>query len=372
MINSTLKQNNYVVVKGFLSPQKAKDLGTDFEKFCADNDVGGDEDVPNSHSMFNYLPFLELLCEQNGAVNELVGEKVLASYCYARVYFKGQDLKKHKDRDCCELSLTIHLKGDQPWDFWITTPDGKDVSVVLDPGDAIIYHGCDAAHWRNTYYGDSYTQVFLHYVYSKGPRFKNFFSSTRYNYFETKYKTSAEHMLKDYIMVIKDLVPHELCDHIVNQAPDDSPYWRHATVSGENLIDTTSRNCQVLNLSGSNEFKDIDNQLFVVASKAIQTYHNKFPDVNCDTDTGYALLRYKTGGFYLQHTDSFKQEQRSVTASLMLNDDYEGGEFAFFDRELKYKLNKGDVIMFPSNFMYPHEIMPVTSGTRYSIITWYV
>ena len=54
-----------------------------------------------------------------------------------------------------------------------------------------------------------------------------------------------------------------------------------------------------------------------------------------------------------------------------LNDDYEGGEFAFFDRQLKYKLNKGDVLMFPSTFMYPHEVMPVTQGTRYSIITWF-
>lgn len=371
MINSTLKQNNYVVVKGFLNPQKAKNLATDFEKFCADNDVGCDEDVPSSHSVFNYVPFLELLCEQTSVVNELVGEKVLPSYCYARVYLKDADLKKHKDRDCCELSLTVHLKGDQSWDFWITTPDGKDVSIALDPGDAVIYHGCDATHWRNTYYGDSYTQVFLHYVYSKGNRMENFFSNTKYNHFETK-KRSAEHMLKDYIMVIKDLVPHELCDHIVNQAPDDSPYWHKATVSRENLIDTTSRNCDTLSLSCLNEFKDIDNQLFVVAAEAIQTYHKKFSHVNCDTDTGYDLLRYKTGGFYVQHTDSFKQQQRSVTASLMLNDDYEGGEFAFFDRELKYKLNKGDVIMFPSNFMYPHEIMPVTSGTRYAIITWYV
>ena len=40
--------------------------------------------------------------------------------------------------------------------------------------------------------------------------------------------------------------------------------------------------------------------------------------------------------------------------------------------DLKYKLDKGDAIMFPSNFMYPHEIMPVTKGTRYSAITWFI
>ena len=55
-----------------------------------------------------------------------------------------------------------------------------------------------------------------------------------------------------------------------------------------------------------------------------------------------------------------------------MNDAYEGGEVALFNRELVYKLDAGDVLVFPSNFMYPHEIMPVTEGTRYSIITWVV
>lgn len=48
------------------------------------------------------------------------------------------------------------------------------------------------------------------------------------------------------------------------------------------------------------------------------------------------------------------------------------GEFAFFDREIIIKGSKGSIVMFPSNFMFPHEIMPVISGIRYSIITWYV
>lgn len=84
------------------------------------------------------------------------------------------------------------------------------------------------------------------------------------------------------------------------------------------------------------------------------------------------LLRYRTGQFYIQHTDSFKAQQRSVSCSFLLNDDYEGGEFAFFDREIMIRGGKGSIVMFPSNFMFPHEILPVTSGTRYSIITWYV
>ena len=30
----------------------------------------------------------------------------------------------------------------------------------------------------------------------------------------------------------------------------------------------------------------------------------------------------------------------------------------------------GDVIIFPSNFMYPHRVEPVTKGARYSYVSW--
>jgi Rps23 Pro-64 3,4-dihydroxylase Tpa1-like proline 4-hydroxylase len=176
--------------------------------------------------------------------------------------------------------------------------------------------------------------------------------------------------LEDYILVIKNLVPHELCDYIVNSMPDDFPLWKVATVGNFDL-DLTQRNCHIIRVTGEEQLTHIDNELFSVASKAIQTYHEKYQSL-CQIDTGYDLLRYDTGGFYTQHVDSFKDAQRSVTSSFMLNDDYEGGEFAFFNRKLKYKLNKGDAIMFPSTFMYPHEVMPVTSGKRYAVITWYV
>jgi predicted 2-oxoglutarate/Fe(II)-dependent dioxygenase YbiX len=52
----------------------------------------------------------------------------------------------------------------------------------------------------------------------------------------------------------------------------------------------------------------------------------------------------------------------------VLNDDYEGGEFYLIDE--KTDLSKGDIIIFPSNFMYPHKVEPVTKGIRYSYISW--
>ena len=63
-------------------------------------------------------------------------------------------------------------------------------------------------------------------------------------------------------------------------------------------------------------------------------------------------------------------KRQTLSCSLLLNDDYEGGELSFFNKRYKRKGSKGDLVIFPSSFTYPHEVLPVISGTRYSIVTW--
>ena len=182
-------------------------------------------------------------------------------------------------------------------------------------------------------------------------------------------------MISDYIMVIKGLVPEDLCDDILKEFPEDSVYWQPSFIGAGDIREDV-RNCNMIGLSRlphqNMVYENLDSRMFECAAEAIKQYRERWPGVETEIDTGYDLLRYRTGEFYTQHTDSFKEQQRSVTCSFHLNDDYEGGEFAFFNREKVYKFEKGDAILFPSNFMFPHEILPVTSGTRYSIITWYV
>jgi len=151
--------------------------------------------------------------------------------------------------------------------------------------------------------------------------------------------------------------------------------WQQQLGGGENAA---IRNCATIDMSFSSIIQKnpvlrthIDNEILIATKKMLAKYHGKIPSLFVEQDTGYDLLKYETGQFYKEHTDSFIQIPRVLSCSIALNDDYEGGEFAFFNRELKYKVPKGGAILFPSNFMYPHEIMPVTSGTRYSIITWF-
>jgi predicted 2-oxoglutarate/Fe(II)-dependent dioxygenase YbiX len=53
-----------------------------------------------------------------------------------------------------------------------------------------------------------------------------------------------------------------------------------------------------------------------------------------------------------------------------LNDDYEGGEFLMFDENVEYKLKQGEIMIFPSIFLYPHKVAPVTKGIRDTFVSW--
>lgn len=390
-MNSKLIEDNYIVLTNFISKERSMSLSSEFMTYCEENSLDGDPQAPNSYSAYNYISFLELLCEKTPEISSAVGETVLPTYAYSRVYKSGSELVRHVDRDACEISLTLHLHGDVTWPIWIETPSGESRCVQLNPGDAMIYLGKIAPHWREPFMGQYYTQVFLHYVKSRG--------DCSYSYFdkinettkpkedivvkespktETKIVSSkSKRSLEDYIFTLDNVVPEELCDRIL-QEYHHCNLWTPTSVGNGNVEDKI-RNCDTINISEGivieKNFdirKKIDEDFYVCASHAINEYRKLFPDVASEIDTGYGLLRYKKGQFYVQHTDSFQQQQRSVSCSFLLNDDYEGGEFAFFDREIIISGSKGSIVMFPSNFMFPHEIMPVISGTRYSIITWYV
>jgi predicted 2-oxoglutarate/Fe(II)-dependent dioxygenase YbiX len=183
--------------------------------------------------------------------------------------------------------------------------------------------------------------------------------------------------INDYIVVIKNALTNPLCDAILDEFTK-SDEWTD-TVVDTGVIKKDIRNCKTIAISYPHIIQKnkkvrlkLDKYIFLSASKCIKEYNAKFSHCKIEEDSGYELLKYPEGCFYTEHTDSFKAVPRAVSCSFILNDDFEGGEFAFFNRELKYKLEKGDALMFPSNFMYPHEVMPVTKGTRYSIITWFI
>jgi hypothetical protein len=163
-------QNNYLHIPGFITPDLAFALSKEFKEHCIKFNLQGDPQAPNSHSMYDFMPFVRLLIEKVPEVSELLGEKVLPTYTYARVYKEDSELLRHRDRPACEISLTLNLSKDKDWPIYFQRPDGSETSTELEPGDAVLYLGCQADHWRNKFEGQECVQLFMHYVRSYGTK----------------------------------------------------------------------------------------------------------------------------------------------------------------------------------------------------------
>lgn len=392
-MNAELEKNNYVFIPRLIDPERAKRIGSEYESFSEYHLLGGDGQAPNSRCLYDYKETLKLLCELTPEISKRSGLTVLPTYSYIRVYQSGDDLKRHSDRDSCEISVTLNLEGDCDWPIYIQRPDGTTASVTMQPGDAMLYLGCRADHWRDPIPGTKCIQVFLHYVDSDGPKAGNYFDKAskgiehlrkkqkvielNHDHDSTDY-TNMPRDLRGFIKVFDNVIDPNLCDRIIEEYRDDNN-WQSAQVGGANIVNESIRRVTSIKLDDPyNIHKDFEKRykltydLSEAIFFAIQKYKQIAPSMNADENSGYDLLRYQVGDFYKEHTDSFVSNPRHVSCSFHLNDDYEGGEFAFFNREFKIKAKKGSVVMFPSTFMFPHEILPVTKGTRFSIITWII
>ena len=178
-MDKILERNNFLVVRNFIPAARAKALHVEFVQYCEDNDNTSDDQVFSSQVEYNYISFLELLNEKSTFVSKQIRQTVLPTYSYARHYLNDALLKPHKDRPACEISVTLHLDGDQSWSFFIKSSDDRTHEVTLNSGDAMIYLGMRGSHWRNTYRGDSYSQVFLHYVRSRGEYADRYFDKLK-------------------------------------------------------------------------------------------------------------------------------------------------------------------------------------------------
>lgn len=129
----------------------------------------GDEQIPNAKAILDHEYMFETLHERVWPlIEQLVGEELIPTYAYARLYSNGDILTKHKDRPACEVSITIQLGRSHHYAWPIYMGEQR---FDLAEGDAVIYPGCDVEHWRDKCDGpDGYYsgQVFLHFVRKNG------------------------------------------------------------------------------------------------------------------------------------------------------------------------------------------------------------
>lgn len=196
---------------------------------------------------------------------------------------------------------------------------------------------------------------------------------------------SYNHKISDLKYRINGLVPKEVCKKIINifeKYPELNALeasYKYQTKKHE--ID----NFKCLNLSrienpnedilyALNEAKKyisimIANYVLYIKSKKISP---TFSDVLINSSHNIRILKYKKGQSIKDHTDlNIKVNNIDVnvkaSCTLNLNEDYEGGEFRFFDGQIKEVFKTGDAMLFPAEPIWIHGTEPITKGTRYSI-----
>ena len=144
---------------------------------------GSDGQVPHTYSSYSDIAMETLMLKWQPIMEKITELKLTPAYSFARLYKKGDVLKRHKDRFSCEISTTMNLGGDD-WPIYLSPnenvgiPDGKKITVEskakgikvdLKPGDMLVYSGCELEHWRKKFKGKECIQVFLHYNNRKTP-----------------------------------------------------------------------------------------------------------------------------------------------------------------------------------------------------------
>ena len=179
-------------------------------RYDEDGDIQSTRDevqVPGSVASYNYPQYKKVNSILREKIENIIGKKLYETYYYDRFYYPKQQLDYHIDRPSCEISVSVHIGTNltQKWPFIIKTPDtysdfgktsrvsiGESSSLILKPGDGVIYKGCERPHWRtpmpleyerkwfikrvkpNLYYH----QVFFHYVLQDGRRCHHAYDKT--------------------------------------------------------------------------------------------------------------------------------------------------------------------------------------------------
>jgi len=178
----------------------------------------------------------------------------------------------------------------------------------------------------------------------------------------------------DYIKIYKKALSVKFCEALVGKAKLNESEWFPAQVTSG--LDNY-RSAKIFSGINKNyktkrgEIFNFDQKLYIIVGNILALYQKNFPELNMTGDEGYQLLRYCVGDFYKKHIDNDSgSKPRTLSMVIMCNSDFKGGDLKFMGNHV-IDLGVGDAIIFPSNFMFPHEVTPITEGLRYTISSFF-
>jgi len=164
----------------------------------------------------------------------------------------------------------------------------------------------------------------------------------------------------------------EAVDNLAQYVEELDLEWKDSTFGEDYEVDKKTRDCQLAWINDPN----VTGYIFENMKSANQDPDWQF-DITQMEEVQYT--KYKTGGHYNMHNDSIMTTAhprmvRKLSCTLVLNDEFEGGEFQFMSLASGIQtaqdldLRKGDMLVFPS--IQEHRVKPITSGERMVLVGW--
>lgn len=183
-------------------------------------------------------------------------------------------------------------------------------------------------------------------------------------------------LITDFISHYPGFFPAEFCDDVVNRFKNSEWTTHTWQTNVQTAFQYDTEELSVYPLADK-EDRDISIVFWENIGNCISNYQVENNTITYTVNVSNVRLnRYDENTKMRLHVDHiydlFDGETKGIpvlSIIVNLNDGYEGGELRFFDKH-DLKLGKGDVVIFPSNFMYPHSVNTVTKNTRYSAVAW--
>tara|TARA_R110002051_G_scaffold283735_1_gene345657 strand:- start:1485 stop:2087 length:603 start_codon:yes stop_codon:yes gene_type:complete len=197
---------------------------------------------------------------------------------------------------------------------------------------------------------------------------------------EINKKTLDMARVESYIRTFDNIFPENTLKVFLKLCENHFIYEDAGVVNnGETIIDKEMRNVKRKGLHNVHD-KSLTNShwcalLYSYFMERIKVYTtdfnlNKLKPIVTDIQ----VLKYTPGGHYGFHVDDGPTTPRTLSLIYFVNDNYKGGDLVFravgTDNIIKIERNKNRLVVWPSNFIYPHSVTPVDEGTRYSVVAW--
>jgi hypothetical protein len=194
--------------------------------------------------------------------------------------------------------------------------------------------------------------------------------------------------IEDYIFLKENFLEEDFCDHsvdILSKAPWQTPWLVKPIEPQEQQVSSdTPLESELLDFNNlsykflQRDIKKIEDEIMRNIPDVLMEYLLNLKFDWLQEWTGYSgtkFNRYSLGQGMMKHWDNASHSFPELTgiAGLstigFLNDDYEGSDLIICE-DIKIDTKKGNLVIFPSSFMYPHQVTLLTKGTRYSYVNW--